>query len=88
MPDSWVVIGEAAGRLEADILRGMLESLNLHVRLSQESAGSTYGLSVGPLGRVELMVPDDEVPTARAALDDYYSGKQIEGDPPSDASEV
>ncbi len=82
MMSDWIPVGETAGRLEAEILKGMLESLGLHVRLSQESAGSTYGLSVGPLGRVELMVQQGEETTARAALDDYYAGRQTEGDAP------
>jgi len=74
MVSEWVQVGETAGRLEAEILRGMLESLGVSVRLSQESAGATYGLSVGPLGAVELWVPAAEAATARAALADYYSG--------------
>jgi hypothetical protein len=73
----WVVAGEASGKLEAEILRGMLESLGFHVRLSQESAGAAVGLSVGPLGTVELLVPEDEEPAAKSAIDDYFSGKSM-----------
>lgn len=82
MSSPWIAVGEAAGRLEAEILRGMLESQGLHVRLSQESAGSTYGIGVGPLGRVELLVPNGEEAAARAALEDYFSGQQADRDAP------
>ncbi len=82
MSSDWIPVTETAGRLEAEILKGMLESLGLHVRLSQESAASTYGLAVGPLGRVEVMVLKGEESTARAALDDYYSGSRAEDDAP------
>ena len=80
MSSPWIAIGESAGRLEAEILRGMLESLGIQVRLSQESAGSTYGIGVGPLGRVELLVPRGQEAAARAALEEYFSGKQAERD--------
>jgi len=80
MSSPWIAIGESAGRLEAEILRGMLESLGIQVRLSQESAGSTYGIGVGPLGRVELLVPRGQEAAARAALDEYFSGRQAERD--------
>ena len=82
MTSDWIAVAETAGRLEAEILKGMLEFIGLHVRLSQESAGATYGLSVGPLGRVELMVLAGEETTARSALDDYYSGTRAEADAP------
>jgi len=83
MSSPWIAIGEAAGRLEAEILRGMLESLGIQVRLSQESAASTYGIGIGPLGRVELLVPLGEEAAARTALDEYFSGKQADRDPPA-----
>ena len=86
MVPAWVVVGEAAGRLEAEILRGMLESLGLQVRLSQESAAAAYGLALGPLGRVELLVPPEEEAAARAALDDYFAGKNAEADPADEPS--
>ena len=75
MKPEWVVAGEASGRLEAEIVRGMLESLGLHVQLSQESASSVYGLGVGPLGTVEILVPKPEAEAARAAIEDYLTGK-------------
>ncbi|HET7009811.1 MAG TPA: DUF2007 domain-containing protein [Anaerolineales bacterium] len=80
METEWVTVDEAAGRLEAEILRGMLESLGLRVRLSQESAAASYGLSLGPMARVEVMVPQEEASAAKAALDDYYSGREIPSD--------
>jgi hypothetical protein len=75
METKWVVAGEASGRLEAEILRGMLESLGLHVQLSQESASAVYSVGVGPMGRVELLVPEAEERAATAAIEDYMSGK-------------
>jgi hypothetical protein len=80
MQPAWVVAGEASGRLEAEILRAMLESLGLHVQLSQESASSAYSLGVGPLGTVEILVPEEDAPAARAAIEDYFTGKSATED--------
>jgi Putative prokaryotic signal transducing protein len=85
MTAAWVVAGEAGGRLEAEILKGMLESLGLHVQLSHESVASAYSLGVGPVGRVELLVPAEEEPEARAALDDYFSGKGVDAEAEQDS---
>jgi Putative prokaryotic signal transducing protein len=88
MTAAWVVAGEVGGRLEAEILKGMLESLGLHVQLSHESVASVYSLGIGPVGRVELLVPAEEASAARAALDDYFTGKGVDTEgaqhPPDD----
>lgn len=73
--DEWVVVDEVAGSLMGEILRGLLESQGISVFLAQEGAGhSVYGLTVGPLGRVQILVPPEQAPNARQVLDDYYAG--------------
>jgi hypothetical protein len=63
------------GELEAEMLRGLLEAQGIPVILNQEGAGRAYGLGVGPLGMVQILVPEDALPVARLVLDDYYAGK-------------
>jgi hypothetical protein len=87
MTAAWVVAGEVGGRLEAEILKGMLESLGLHVQLSHESVASVYSLGIGPVGRVELLVPAEEESAARAALDDYFTGKGVDTEGAQDSSD-
>ena len=75
-----VVVETTSGTLEAEILRGLLESRGLTVLLFQEAAGKVYGLGVGPLGRVDLMVPFHQADEARQILADYHAGRLMEDD--------
>jgi len=44
--------------MEAQIMKGRLESEGIPVLLSYESAGLVYGLTVDGLGEVKIMVPE------------------------------
>lgn len=57
--DKWVCIEEARGHLEGEIIRAKLEANEIPVQVFQESAGITYGLTVGSLGLVKIWVPDE-----------------------------
>ena len=43
--------------MEAQIIKGRLESEGIPVLLSYESAGLVYGITVDGLGQVKVMVP-------------------------------
>jgi len=43
--------------MEAQIIKGRLESEGMPVLLSYESAGLVYGITVDGLGEVKIMVP-------------------------------
>jgi hypothetical protein len=75
MGDEFEVIATAAGAIEAEILRGMLEAAGVDVWLRRESAGSAFGLNVGPLGQVDVAVSADQYELAQQVLEDYRSGK-------------
>lgn len=74
MNQDYVKIVTAAGAMEAEILRGLLQSAELDVVLRQESAGKAIGLGAGPLGAVDLLVPAAQEARAQELLDEYYSG--------------
>ena len=46
-----------ARQMEAQIIKGRLESEGISVLLSYESAGLVYGITVDGLGEVKVMVP-------------------------------
>ena len=46
-----------ARQMEAQIIKGRLESEGIPVLLSYESAGLVYGITVDGLGEVKVMVP-------------------------------
>jgi len=72
--DNWEVIGEVAGDLQAEMLRGLLEASGYKVWLSQEGAGKAYGLTLSTLGAVQILVPSESAENARIILDNYYAG--------------
>lgn len=72
---NWTVVYSAQGKLSAEIVRLLLESFEIPSVLSQESVGATYGLTVGDLGEVDILVPADRVDEAVAILRDMEEGK-------------
>lgn len=60
----------ANGLLEAEVIKGKLESYGIPVLLQRESIAAVYGFTFGGLGEVQVLVPSDRVEEARAALAD------------------
>jgi hypothetical protein len=54
---SLVTVYVANGQLEAEIIKGRLESEGVPSIFRYESAGLVYGLTVNGLGQVEVQVP-------------------------------
>ncbi|MGD8604234.1 MAG: DUF2007 domain-containing protein [Anaerolineales bacterium] len=75
MSEDLIKVATAAGKVEAEILRSLLEANEIHVYLSYESAGSAYAMGVGPLAEVDIMVKPEQQAQAEALLDDYYEGR-------------
>jgi hypothetical protein len=71
---NWVAIERVPGDLQSEILRGLLEAQGIPVLLSQEGAGRAIGLSVGPLGEVEILVPEPYRQQALQVLADFRAG--------------
>jgi hypothetical protein len=71
----WELITTVSGELQANILRNLLEVQGIKVFLSQEGAGRAVGLTMGPMGEVQVLVPENQSEAARQIVDDYYAGK-------------
>jgi hypothetical protein len=83
------VVYIAAGNIEAESVRILLESFGLKAYVNQESVGKTYGLTLGSLGDVEVLVPTDQAEEARKIIQDMNSGKfetTVDTDEPPDES--
>ncbi len=74
MNEDFIIVETTSGALQAEILRGLLESRGLRVMLSQEAAAKSIGISIGPLGDVDILVPKDQEDLAREILTQYHSG--------------
>jgi hypothetical protein len=75
MSDPYVSIVTVAGRPEAEFIKSFLNAEGIECELSQESAGSVFGLSVGTLGAVEIFVPTGQAGKARRMVEDYQARK-------------
>ena len=60
----------ASGQLEAEIVKGRLESEGVPAILRYEAAGLIYGLTIDGLGQVEVQVPYSLAQHARDILAD------------------
>ncbi len=75
----YIPVYYAEGTLAGEMVRLMLESFGLNAIISQESIGQTYGLTVGPMGEVAILVPEDQEHDAREILASMESG-ELEND--------
>ena len=88
MPPLLVVVATTAGPGHAAILQATLEAAGIPAITSQEGAGAAFGFTVGPLGLVDILVPEDRAAEAEGLLAELRqgdSGGEAEGD--SGASE-
>lgn len=74
MSQRLVVVYTTAGPGEATIIQGVLEAAGIPCELSREGAGAAYGITVGPLGVVDVLVPEPHVEAARALLEALERG--------------
>ena len=78
--EEWEVLDEVPGLFQAELLRGLLEAQEIPAILLQEGAGRAIGLTVGPLGVVQILVPINQMKRAADILDDYYAGRLAKED--------
>ncbi len=60
MDETWVVVKYPKSEAEAQIIKGLLESEDIPVRIKQEAIGKVYGLSTNGLGQIRILVPADK----------------------------
>ena len=80
MSIEYVLLDTVSGKLEAEIIHGMLQAYGIDAMMSHEAAASIYGLGIGPTADVDLLVPEDKLAEAKQLLDDYRQGGLEEQD--------
>lgn len=75
MPEEYVIVYVANGQLEGQMIRAFLESHGIQVLAYEESVGMTYGLTLAPLGQVDIRVPEAQAEEALQILADMQAGK-------------
>ena len=64
--------------LQAQIVKGRLESEGVPALLRYEGAGLVYGITVDGLGEARVMVPEDLAQEAQAIVADHEYGEPEE----------
>jgi Putative prokaryotic signal transducing protein len=74
--------------LQAQIVKGRLESEGVPAMLRYEGAGLIYGITVDGLGEARVMVPEDLAAEAEAIVADHEYGEpeDMTDDEPSEQS--
>ena len=67
-PKEEMAIVCTARQMEAQIIKGRLESEGIPALLSYESAGLVYGLTINGLGEVKILVPEHLASKAKEIL--------------------
>lgn len=62
------VVYRAYGMLEAEAIKGRLETSGIPAALDYESVGRTYGITIDGLGEVRVLVPSERAADARELL--------------------
>lgn len=62
------VVYRTWGKIEAEVIKGRLESAGIPVLLDYESAGPAIGIVINGLGEVRVLVPDEHAPDAQLLL--------------------
>jgi len=65
------LIWKASGYMDAQLIKNYLESFGIAVYNFEESVALSYGLTVGPLGEVELYVPSSQAEEAEKYMRQY-----------------
>jgi len=62
------MVYRATGMLQAEVIRGRLESAGIPAILDYESLGRVMGITVDGLGEVRVLVPDERAEDAQQLL--------------------
>jgi hypothetical protein len=68
VPSSPIEVYRAANEMEAQVIKGRLESEGIPVLLGREAIGPVFGFAVGALAEVRVLVPAPLAERAREIL--------------------
>ncbi|MBK8433278.1 MAG: DUF2007 domain-containing protein [Chloroflexi bacterium] len=78
----WKLLTKMYSMLEAQMLVGRLETEGIPAQAWQEGAGKAYGLTVGYLGEVRVMVMAGDLARAQIIAAEDYSNTLPDDDDP------
>ena len=66
--EGMTTVYRTAGLMQAEIIKGRLESAGIRVMLDYESLGRVMGITVDGLGEVRILVPNERADEAKELL--------------------
>ncbi len=75
---NWVSVSELYDPEEAYLVIGLLEAAGIPVKVDRESAGELFGLTVGPLARIVILVPNEQRTKAETLLEGGFNQDAVE----------
>ena len=78
-----VVVFTTNGGGQAAIIQELLIAAGIPAQTSQEGAGAAYGFTVGPLGMVDIIVPEAYAAAAEQLLAAMQRGDLEDGEGPA-----
>lgn len=79
-----VVLTEVYNLDEAQLISGLLIMAGIPVKLGHETAGELFGLSVGPLAMIKIIVPAAQLADAQKILAGEITGFEEDGGAPDE----
>lgn len=80
MRDQVVSIYQVNGQFEAEMIKSYLEANGIPCGISQESAGISYGITVGALGKVDILVNEKYQEQALQLIQAYADNREQDSD--------
>ena len=68
---TWELLTKVYDRIEAEMMKAALESLEIPTELAQESVGGTIPVSFGKFAEVHIFVPKEKFKEASLWLENY-----------------
>jgi len=78
--EGMTTVYRTAGLMQAEIIKGRLESAGIPVMLDYESVGRVMGITVDGLGEVRILVPNERADEARELLAPSADDEQVTGE--------
>ena len=76
--EKWEVACTASGMTNANIILGRLTTEGIPAKLKYEAVGAIYAITIDGLGKVEILVPAENMERVREILARTYNERDID----------
>jgi len=78
--EQWEFLTEVYNQDELQLIGGLLNMVGIPIRVEKDATGELYGLTIGPLARIQIMVPTNLKEAAEKVLAGEVEEEQPETD--------